>query len=113
MRRRVDGGRRLLRAVAAAAAALWLVAVVATALSTWHTLDVQNAPAVDIPNIIEQNPKLDGWSVIRVVETSLEASWGYAIVAALAFAASTYFDDARARDLFEQLDDLEDANEDR
>ena len=33
------------------------------------------------------------------------ATWGYALVAVGAFAASLWFDDSRARDLFELLDD--------
>jgi amino acid transporter len=109
---RVDAGRRILRLVALVAAVLWLIAVVIIFVSQWHELDARGSPSVQVPNLIEENPRVDGWSLMAIAGDSLESTWGYALVAVAAFGASLWFDDSKARDLFELLDEGDDEHDD-
>ncbi len=103
----VDAGRRILRAVAIAAAVVWVLAVVLTTISRWHLLADQGVSTVTVPGVINQGSSLSGWDLIEVLAEATSATWGYALVAVAAYVASLWFDDSRARDLFEILDDAD------
>ena len=109
---RVDAGRRLLRMVGLVAGVIWLVAVLTSALAQWHVLSDQGSQGVSLgTGVINQNPTVDGWQLIQVIADALDSTWGYALVAVGAFGASLWFDDSRARDLFELLDEDDEPDE--
>jgi hypothetical protein len=103
----VERGRTILRIVAVVAAILWLVAILSLAISAYHQLNNSGTPAVNVPNLLEQNPHVDGWNLLSILAGSLQTTWGYALVAVAAYIGSMWFDDARARDLFELLDEVD------
>jgi hypothetical protein len=49
------------------------------------------------------------WRLMGTVVAATASTWGYALVAALAFLGSLWFDHERARDLFDALDGEDDS----
>jgi hypothetical protein len=100
---RVRIGVNLLRALAIAAVCIWLVAFFSTIAFQWSVLD-QNSSLQGSIGIVQQTQDTQ-LKVFGVVSAAAESTWGYALVAAVAFSASLWFDNTRANELLADLDD--------
>jgi hypothetical protein len=88
--------------VAAAAAIIWLVAVVSTVAFSWHSTGTQGFSSGS--GVFGPTGPSSLWRFVEATVESLNTSWGYALVAALAYVGSVWLDNEYARDLFDVLD---------
>jgi hypothetical protein len=90
-----------LRIVAVGVGILWLVTAAAAFMTEWHQLDITEG------NMSGIGPAgtSAGWKLTTALTLSGQASFGYAIAAAILFAASVWFSRQRALDALEALDE--------
>jgi hypothetical protein len=100
---RAEAAASWLRIAAIVVGILWLVTALAAFATAWHQLDLTEG------NMSSLGPA--GTSATWKLSTSLtlsgQASWGYAVAAAILFAASVWFTRQQALDALEALDDDE------
>ena len=93
-------GQAALRLVAAGAAIIWLIAVVSTIAFSWHTSAEQGFSSA----AFGPSGPSSLWRLVEATVESLNSSWGYALVAALAYVGSIWLDNEYARDLLDLSD---------
>jgi len=98
---RVQSGAALLRLVAAVAAVVWIIAFASSALIYWHTFSGGLVTST-------AGSESGFWRLMATLATATQSTWGYALVAALAGLGSLWFENDRARDLLDVLDDEDD-----
>jgi hypothetical protein len=98
---RADVGASMLRLAALLAGLLWVVTAVSAFATEWHQIDGSgggfSAAGSDGTSTV--------WHLTTSVTLSGQASWGYALAAAVLFAASVWLSRERARDALDALDD--------
>ncbi len=92
----------VLRSVAIGLGALWLVTALSAFATEWHQIGLSTVEAASDPT-----PAGCGACSPRSRCRS-QASWGYAVAAAIAYAASVWLVREEARDALDLLDDLDD-----
>jgi hypothetical protein len=111
--RQAEAVRRVVRAESAASwlrigavilAILWLITAVAAFATEWHQLAGTGAGGFGSGAI--STP----WRISTSLTLSGQASWGYAIAAAILFAASVLLSREQARDALDDLDATDEAS---
>ncbi len=99
---RANTGAMLLRLVAVVLGLIWLVTAVSAFATEWHQLDESGGAGVlgtGTSNL---------WRLTTSMTVSGQASWGYAIAAAIALAATVWMTREQARDALDALDEDDD-----
>jgi hypothetical protein len=92
-------GASMLRLTAIAAGLVWVVTAVSAFATEWHSLD-QGGGGFGIG----PNSPSSLWRLLTSITLAGQASWGYAIAAAILFAASVWMSREQASDAMDALD---------
>jgi len=91
-------GAKLLKAAAALATAVWLLAVITTFWNYWDLTKNGSGGGLTSGSI-------DNHRLLQVLATTLQSTWGYALVAVLAFTGAMMLHGQRMRLLVAAMDD--------
>jgi uncharacterized membrane protein YhaH (DUF805 family) len=99
---RANTGAMILRLVAAVMGLVWLVTAASAFATEWHQIDASGGEGV----LGTGSSTL--WRLTTSVTVSGQASWGYAIAAAIALAATVWMTRLQAGDALDALDEDDD-----
>ena len=97
----IEGGAKVLKAVSAVAAALWILAVV---FVFWNWYDIAEKTSGSVSFTITAGSGVNG-SVLQAIATTLGSTWGYLLVAVLAYTGSMLLHGQRMRLLVAAMSD--------
>jgi hypothetical protein len=97
----IEGGAKVLKAVSAIAAALWILAVV---FMFWNWYDIAEKTTGSINFTISAGSGPNS-SVLQALATTLGSTWGYLLVAVLAYTGAMLLHGQRMRLLIAAMSD--------
>ncbi len=94
----IAGGAKVLKAASAVAAALWILAIVTNFWSWWDITKNDNTGGLTTGAV--QNSR-----ILQVLSTTLQSTWGYLLVAVVAYAGAMLLHGQRMRLLVAAMSD--------